>query len=223
MIFDRKVYKSYSGNIFMEKVVLTKGKRLVKTLGFKRDHFDERNIALSHLENFLVSIEKKGFQAAEHSQGSAYSRSDYIDSNMAIYLPDGTCYYSKCNEEMVADLKEENTNKVIRHTIQNPNWTFVNSIRPLKLVNVLKDALGFSFSYPRQIFEEHRKRPYVEFLYKNNMEHAIIFLITASNDNQSCFYNRPHGSGLNFSYPLDKARIDVRASDEINLKEIIAN
>ncbi len=205
----------------MKKLVLTKGKRLVKTLGFKRDYFDEKNTALFNLENLLVSIEKKGFRAAEHSPSSAYSYSSYIDSNMAIYLLDGTCYYSKCNEEIVDALKDESTNKVIRHKIQNPNWTFINSIHPLKLVNALKDTLGFSFSYPRQILEEHRKKPYVEFLYKNNIGSFILFLITASNSNQSCFYHRPYGSGLNFSYPLDKLRIGIRASDEINLKETI--
>ena len=209
--------------MFMEKIVLTKGKRLVKTLGFKRDHFDEKTIVLPNLDNLLVSIEKKGFRAAEHSQGSAYSRSGYIDSNMAIYLPDGTCYYGKCNEEIVDELKDKNTIEVIQDKIQNPNWTFINSIRPPELVNVLKDALGFSFSYPYMIFEEHRKRPYVEFLYKNNMEHVILFLITASNNNQSCFYHKPYGAGLNFSYPLDKMKIDISASDEINLKETIVN
>ncbi len=208
----------------MEEIVLTKGKRLIKTLGFKRDHFDEKNAALFKLENLLVSIEKKGFQAAEHfPQGSAYSRSGYIDSNMAIYLPDGTCYYSECNEEMVADLKDKNTNKAIWPGIQNPNWTFINSIRPPELVNILKNALGFSFSYPwpHKIFEEHRKRPYVEFLYKNKKHDVILFLITVSNNNQSCFYDRPYGSGLNAGYPLDKMRIDVRTSDEINLKETL--
>jgi len=209
----------------MEKLILTKGKRLVKTLGFKRDHFDEKNTALFNLENLLVSIEKKGFRAAEHSQGSVYSRSGYIDSNMAIYTPDGTCYYSKCNEEIVTALKEESLNKVLRHTIKNPNWTFINSTRPPELVNVLKNALGFSFSYPypHLILEEHRKRPYVEFLYKNDMGHVILFLITASDGNQSCFYHRPYGSGLNFSFPLDKIKIDIRASDKINLKETITN
>jgi len=207
----------------MEKLILTKGKRLVKTLGFKRDHFDKKKTALFNLENLLVSIEKKRFRAAEHSQGSAYSYSGYIDSNMAIYLPDGTCYYSECNEEIVDALKDESTNEVILHKIQNPNWTFINSIHPPELVNGLKDAFGFSFSYPRQIiFEEHRKRPYVEFLYKNKIGQPILFLLTASNDNQSCFYHRPYGAGLNFSYPLDKIRIDIRASDDINLKETIS-
>ncbi len=141
---------------------------------------------------------------------------------MAIYLPNGTCYYSSCNEELVNELKDENISPVIQDKIQNPNWTFMNFIRPHKLVNVLKDVLGFSFSYPHMIFEEHRRKPYIEFLYKNKMEQVILFLITAGNNNQSCFNQESYRLALNCNYPLDKMKIDVRMSDEINLKEALS-
>ena len=210
--------------IIINRLILTNGKRTIKSLGLKRDHFDKKSKALSNLEELLVSIETKGFKPLDkgkhyHSDG-VYLYRGHIDSNMAIYQPDGNFYYSECDEAIVAYLKDKRTSKIADHIFPNPNWLPINPIYPIELVNILRDASNFSVSYPQFIYKEHRKRPYIEFYYENSSKQFISFLITASNSDQSCF-DRQYGIGLNVMWQLDDLRIDIGASDDINIKEMI--